>query len=284
MTDLTRHQKLRLKAHFGLSKTPFHKRMKARDMFDSRGQRELYQALLMWADIRGLALITGLSGVGKSITLRRFVADLDEARYHVVRFTYLPTTVTGFLRSFSRSLGLRMRLHGADLFDAARQHLVAYEDEHGPHPIILIDDAEGISVPVLDAIRRLTAYELDAEDRFSILLSATDGILQTLRHPALDSLRSRIGYAQILRAFTLDDARNYIRFHLQRADVKADLFTDDAVRRVFQATHGKPRAINQLCLQALVQAVVQGLDRIDGKFMASQVAAHPLYQTSGGAP
>ncbi len=282
MNDLNRHQKRRLKAHFGFTKTPFHKSMKAREMFDSGGQRELYQALRMWAELRGIALVTGASGVGKSITLRRFVADLDEARYRVVRFTYLPTTVTGFLRSFSRSLGLRMRLHGADLFDAAREHLVTYEDEHGPHPVILIDDAEGISVPVLDAIRRLTAYELDAEDRFSVLLSGTDEILTALRHTNLESLRSRIGYARILKAFTLEDTRNYLRFHLERADVKADLFTDDAVKRIFQATHGKPRSVNQLCLQALVQAVVQGLDRVDGKFMGSQIAAHPLYQTSPG--
>lgn len=284
MTDLTRHQKKRLRAHFGLSKTPFHKSMKSRDMFDSRGQRELYQALLMWADLRGIALITGASGVGKSITLRRLVADLDETRFRIVRFTYLPTTVTGFLRSLSRSLGLRMRLHGADLFDTAREHLVTYENEHGQHPIILIDDVEGVSVPVLDAIRRLTAYELDAEDHFSVLLSATDGLLATLRHPTLDSLRSRIGYAQILKAFTLEDTRNYIAFHLERADVRADLFTEDAVKRVFQATQGKPRSINQLCLQALVQAVVRGLDRVDTKFMTSQINAHPLYQsTSGGS-
>ena len=99
MSDLSRQHKRRLKAHFGFTRVPFLKRMKARDMFDSQGQRELYQALAIWADLRGLAMVTGPSGVGKSITLRRFVADLDEARYHVVRFTYLPTTVTGFLRS-----------------------------------------------------------------------------------------------------------------------------------------------------------------------------------------
>jgi type II secretory pathway predicted ATPase ExeA len=282
MDDLNRHQRRRLNAHFGFTRAPFLKSTKAADMFDSRGQRELYQALLMWADLRGLGLVTGPSGVGKSITLRRFVSDLEESRYRVVRFTYLPTTVTGFLRSFSRSLGLRMRLHGADLFDAAREHLIAYEAEHGQHPLILIDDAEGITVPVLDVIRRLTTYELDAEDRFSILLSGTDAILATLRHPQLDALRTRIGYAQILRPFTVEDTRNYIAYQLQRADAKPELFTDDAVRRLFQATQGKPRAINQLSLQALVQAVVAGIDRIDAKFMAAQIAAHPLYPSTPG--
>ena len=199
MSDLARHTKLRLKAHFGFTKTPFHKRMKARDMFDSRGQRELYQSLLIWSGLFGLALVIGSSGVGKSITLRRFVADLDDARHHVVRFTYLPTTVNGFLRSFSRSLGLPMRLHSTDLFDAAQQHLLSYENEHGPHPVILIDNAEGISVRVLDAIRRLTTHELDAQDRFSVLLSGTEELLDTLRHPALDSLRRRSAQRLIVR-------------------------------------------------------------------------------------
>ncbi len=277
MSDPTRHQKRRLKAHFGFTRVPFLKGTKARNMFDSQGQRELYQALLIWADLRGIALVTGASGVGKSITLRSFVASLDDARYHVVRFTYLPTTINGFLRSFSRSLGLRMRAHSTDLFDSAQRHLVSFENEQGPHPVILIDNAEGVSVEVLDAIRRLTTHELDAEDRFSVLLAGTDGLLGALRHPSLDSLRSRIGYAQVLKAFTLEDTRNYVRYHLARAEVKADVFTDDAVRRLFQATHGKPRLINQLCLQALIQATVQGLDGVSGKFMEAQIKAHPLY-------
>ena len=272
------HQKRRLQAHFAFTKVPFRKNMWATEMFDSRSQRELYQGLGLWTEIAGLALVTGPSGVGKSITLRRFLSDLDEARFNVIRFSYLPTTVTGFLHSLARTLGLRLRAHAADLFDDAQRHLASFAAEHGPHPILVIDDAEGLSLPILDLVRRLTAYELAAEGRFSLLLAGTDELSTTLRHPGLDSLRSRIGYALALRAFSLEDTRNYVRFHLKRAGGNDGLFSDDAVRRVFQASQGKPRHINQVALQALVQAAVEGLDAVSGDFVKNLLAAHPLYQ------
>ena len=126
-------QKRRLRAHFGFARMPFSKFTWAKHMFDFTPQRDLLAALDMWTELKGFALVVGPSGVGKSITLRRFVQSLDDARYRVFDFSYLPVTVTGFLRSLNRCLGLPMRLHSADLFDAAQKFLVTFEQEHGPH-------------------------------------------------------------------------------------------------------------------------------------------------------
>jgi general secretion pathway protein A len=129
----------------------------------------------------------------------------------------------------------------------------------------------------LDIIRRLTAADLDIEDRFSILVAGTDELLQTLAQPDLASLRSRFGFAMQLRPFNHEDTLNYIRFHLKEAGAKPTLVSDDAARAVFHASQGVPRNINQLVLQALIQAAVEGRDDIDGRFMNAQIAAHPLY-------
>jgi type II secretory pathway predicted ATPase ExeA len=275
------HHQRRLQAHFAFSKVPFRKDMPAHQMFGSRCQRDLHHGLVLWTEIHGLSVVTGPSGVGKSITLRKFIGDLADARFHVLRVSYLPTTVTGFLRSLNRLLGLPLRLHSSDMFDAAQSYLTHYADEHGPHPLLVLDNAEGLSVPLLDLIRRLTAYDLDADDRFSILLSGTDELLATLRDSALDSFRSRIGYAHTLRPFSFEDTRNYIAFHLQRANADGKLVSEEACRRIFHASQGKPRHINQLALHGLIQAAVHGLDAIDGDFMATQIAAHPLYANPG---
>ncbi|MDP6107138.1 MAG: AAA family ATPase [Candidatus Brocadiia bacterium] len=278
---IPKHHKRRLAAHFGFTRLPFRKNMAAADMFDSRSQRDLRAGLLMWTELRGIALVTGYSGVGKSITLRRFLLSLDDARFHVLKFAHLPTTPVGLLRSLCRALDLPMRHHASDLFDAAQAYLAAYQQENGPHPLIVLDDAEGLAVPALDLIRRLTTYDLDAEDRFSILIAATEDILATMRHHVLEPLRSRIGYAQPLRPFSLEDTRNYIQFHLRLADADPKLLSDAAIRHVFQASRGKPRHINQICLYILIQAAIAGLDTIDGDFVAAQIAAHPLYQNPG---
>jgi len=276
--DLPEAERRRLRSHFGFSRVPFTKTMRSSLMFDSIGQRELLAGLRMWIELRGIALVTGESGVGKSISLRRFVQDLGDARYTLIDFTYLPSTVNGFLRSLNRKLGLPMRLHGTDLFDQAQSLLVTHESEKGTHPIVLVDDAEGLTVPVVDALRRLTASQMDQEDYFSLLISGTDDLLRTLHHPELASLRTRVVYAQQLRAFTLEDTRNYIDFHLQRAEADPRMLSDDAKKRVFQASQGRPRSINQLATQALIQAAVQGRDTIDGRFMSELIGSHPLYQ------
>lgn len=283
MTEPTTTQRKRLRAHFGFTKTPFHKAMRAAQMYDSQSQRELVAGLEMWTEVGGIAFCTGAAGVGKSISLRRFLHGLDDRRYHVVQFTYLPGTVNGFLRSMTRALGLRLQRSGADLFDAAREHLAGYEETHGPHPLIVIDDAEGLSVPVLDALRRLTAHDLDGEQRFSILIAGTEDVALSMRLPALESLRSRITYAHALKPFTVEDTRNYLRFHLERAEVASSLFTDDACRKIFVASQGKPRHVNQLALHALISAAAQGRDGIDGRFMHQMIAAHPLYRSASHA-
>lgn len=283
-TGISKRQRRKLRAHFGFSKLPFNKAMWATQMFDSESQRELQHGLEMWTEIAGFGLVTGHSGVGKSISLRRFVADLDESRFNIVQFAYLPTTVSGFLRSLARALGLKMHRYGADIFDDARAHLTAHESGSTPHPIIILDDAEGLSIEILDVLRRLTTSDLDAEDRFSILLAGTDELPTILRHPTLDSLRSRISYAHALRPFTLEDTRAYVRFHLERSEVDAKLFTDDAIKRIFLASQGKPRNVNQIATQVLIAAAVLGRDAIDGNFVGQQIAAHPLYQGAASEP
>jgi type II secretory pathway predicted ATPase ExeA len=275
----TTRQRRKLRSHFGFSKLPFQKAMWATHMFDSQSQREMLGGLEMWTEVHGIALIVGEAGVGKSITLRRFVHELDGPRFHVIDFDYLPTTPTGFLRSLCRKLGLPMRLHSADLFDAAKAHLQGYEQEHGPHPLVIIDNGEGLSAAVLDLLRRMTCYDLDSEDRFSLLLTGTEELLLVMRDAPLAPLRSRIGYTHVLRPFSLEDTRNYIQFHLTRAEVDPKLLSEDAIKRIFQASHGRPRAINQLATQSLIQAAVLGRESIDGDFMRHLIAAHPLYQS-----
>lgn len=274
------HHKKRLQAHFGFTGMPFRKNVGANQMFDSSAQRELLHGLNLWLEIRGLALITGPSGAGKSITLRRFVRELPSERYVVFRFNQIPTTPGGFLRALSRRLGLRTRSYVSDMFDAAKDCLGSWEDRHGTHPIVIMDDAEGMRTETLDLVRRLTAGELDADDRFSVLLAATERLLTTLREPILAPLCTRFGYVQALRAFSIEDTRNYVRFHLEHANTDPQLFSDHAATAIFHATEGVPRSINQLALQALIQTVVEGRDKVDGKLMKRVIHHHPLYSTA----
>jgi type II secretory pathway predicted ATPase ExeA len=120
-----------------------------------------------------------------------------------------------------------MKNHTIDLFDAAQKFLVNHEKELGTHPLLVLDDAEGLYPEVADIVRRLTIYDLDAEDRFSILVCGIESLLQVLELGVLEPLRSRFSFGHSLKPFGLEDTKGYIRFHLERAEADPNLFSDD---------------------------------------------------------
>ncbi len=280
---LTNMDKTRLRAHYGFEKIPFSKYLKATDMYDSTSQQELRLGLDMWIDVGGLALVSGPTGVGKTITLRRFAGSLDNNQYAVYNIDSPTATPHGFLRLVCRRFGLSMKQYTVDLFHAAQQFLVNHEQERGTHPILIVDDAEGLYPDVADVLRRLTVYNLDAEDRFSVLVSGIENLLQVLELGVLAPLRSRFSFGHSLRPFGFEDTKSYIRFHITRAGGDKSLFSDDAIKRIFHLSQGRPRSINQLGIGALIQAAVRGRDKIDGPFFKAFIADHPLYQNQGVA-
>lgn len=273
--------KHRLQAHFAFTRLPFRKAASYDEMFDSRSQRDLLHGLQMWSELHGMGLVTGPSGVGKSITVRRFTRGLDESRFRLVHLSRAPSTLTGFLRSICRALDLPMRQHSSDLFDQAHTQLTASGPERGPHPMLVVDDAESMRPELFDVLRRLTNYAMDAEDRFSVLITGTDAVLRTLKDPVLEPFTTRLGYVHALKPFNLEDTKNYIGFQVRQAGARNTLFSDGAIRKLFQASGGTPRRINQLALHVLIQAAVMGIDTITPEFMQQQLSAHPLYDTTG---
>jgi type II secretory pathway predicted ATPase ExeA len=275
--------KLRLQSHYAFVRLPFRKTMGYDEMFDSRAQRDLLHGLLLWSEVRGMALVTGPSGAGKSITVRKFARSLDESRFRVVHLSHARSTLTGFLRSINRALDLPMRQHTSDLFDQAHAHLTANGPDRGPHPVLVLDDAEAMTPELFDVLRRLTNYALDAEDRFSVLITGTEAVLRTLKDPAMEPFNTRLGFVHALRGFNLEDTRNYVAFQLRHAGANQQLIAEGAVRKLFQASGGTPRRINQLALHALIQGAVMGVDAITTEFMAQQLQHHPLYDPATGA-
>ena len=144
-------------------------------MFDAEAQQELIDGFHLWLETRGIALIYGPPGVGKSISLRRFKSDLDERRQLRAVLSLQPPHYSHWIpqKSFSRILRFPVLYHQADLFDAISAFLAQYEERTGKHPIIIFDDGDGLSDKLLELLRLLANFNMDSEDRFSFILSGT---------------------------------------------------------------------------------------------------------------
>lgn len=274
-----KEQRLHLKSYFGFSKIPFTKYMWSKKMFDASAQRELIDGFHLWLQTRGIALLCGPPGVGKSISLRRFKEELEDRRYDLFYMSNLRTTPTGFLRSLCRILGLPILYHQADLFDSISSSLAHYEERTAKHPILIFDDGDALSDPLLELLRSLANFNMDSEDRFSFILSGSQKLALRLRQPQNEAFTQRIGFAHTLRGFTIDDARNYIRFHIERSEGPKDLFTEQAAQLIFNLAKGLPRVINQIALHALIRATIRKVDKIDENFLKHHVLNNSLFDT-----
>ena len=80
-----------------------------------------------------------------------------------------------------------------------------------------------------------------AEERISFILSGSHKLAARIRHPQNESLKQRIGFSHQLRGFTLDDALDYVRFHLDRCEAPPELFSENAIKTLFHFAQGLPR-------------------------------------------
>lgn len=246
-----------LSSYFGFSKIPFTKFMWSKKMFDASSQRELIDGLHFWLETKGIALLCGPPGAGKSISLRKFKEELDDRRYDLFYLFNLRITPIGLLRSLCRILALPVLYHQADLFDSISAFLNQYEQRTGKHPVIIFDDGDGLSDRLIELLRSLGNFMMDSEDRFSFILSGSQKLALRLKQPQNEAFRQRIVFAHNLRAFTIEDARNYICFHLERAEGPKELFSETAVQLISHLAKGLPRVINQIALQTLIRAAIR---------------------------
>jgi type II secretory pathway predicted ATPase ExeA len=246
-------------------------------MFDASSQRELIDGLHFWLETKGIALLCGPPGAGKSISLRRFKEELDDRRYDLFYLFNLRITPIGLLRSLCRTLALPVLYHQADLFDSISAFLDQYEQRTGKHPIIIFDDGDGLSDRLIELLRSLGNFAMDSEDRFSFILSGSQKLASRLKQPQNEAFRQRIVFSHTLRAFTIDDARNYVRFHLERCEGPKELFTEGTVQLIFHVAKGLPRVINQVALQAIIKAATRKVDKIDESFLKQHVLNASLF-------
>jgi type II secretory pathway predicted ATPase ExeA len=272
-----RDEKRRLQTFFHFSRMPFIKNFWAKCMFESKTQAELKDGIQLWSECRGICLICGPNGAGKSITLRRFCKEMDDKRNCVYYLCTIRCTALGFFRSLCRTLGIAPRQSVTDMFDAISQFLAEHEKRSGKHPILIIDDADVLDDDLLEALRRLTNFEMDGEDRFSLVLVGMPELGTRLKQPQNSALHQRVSFAHYLRGFSLEDTQNYIAFHLERSDGHRDLFKPEAIKLLFNVSKGYPRSINQLALQSLIQAAIRKEERISEGFIKDHVLSNPLF-------
>jgi type II secretory pathway predicted ATPase ExeA len=242
----------RLCSFYGFTKLPFGRDLAPASLFGSVAHSEAVARLSWCVAERGLAIVTGEVGCGKTVAARATVAGLEPSRHQAI---YCPNPTVGgrgILSLVVAALGGVPRFHRAALVPQAADALATAEAERGRRVLILIDESHLLDPDQLEDVRMLSNSDLDSRSPAAMVLIGQPTLRRRLHQGTMAALDQRITLRVHMEGMDLAETLAYVRHHVSLAGRSDTLFSDDAVAVVHHASRGLPRAVNNLALQALV--------------------------------
>jgi type II secretory pathway predicted ATPase ExeA len=243
--------------HFGLAAPPFAKDIPADELFVSAAMQELSVRLGHLVDMCGIGLLTGDAGSGKSCAARAMAARLHTGLYKVLYVPLSTGNPMDLYKSIAWELGLPVERSRAALYRQIRNEVTRLTTDARTRPVLILDEAHGLRSDVLEEMRLLTNYAIDAENRLCLLFCGQPELRRRIAMAVHEPLNQRIVVRFHLPPLTRDEATAYLAHLLRRAGTEMPLFEPAAIEAVYQATHGLPRKINLLAHHALIAAALQ---------------------------
>ena len=241
--------------HFGLTHLPFEPPGDSAGLFLSDGARETESRLRHLLELRGIGLLTGEPGCGKTSACRRVTDSLNPGLYRVAYVALASGTVIDVLQTVGWALGLEMPRNRAPACHAIR-HEILRLDEAGQLPLLILDEAQNLRHESLDQLRLLTNFGLDSERRLCLLLVGQSELRRRVAMAHHEALAQRLVVRYHLSGLRREELEPYLTHALRRAGCELPLFEPPACQALFQASHGLPRMLSSLAHYALVAAAL----------------------------
>jgi general secretion pathway protein A len=242
--------------HFALTRHPFDKDLAADDLFQSASLLELNARLKHLVDMRGIGLVTGDSGSGKTTTCRHMVAGLHSGLYRPLYVSMTTGNVMDLYKSIAWELGLPTERNRAALFKQIRSEVSRLCAENRLKPVLVVDEAHHLRTELLEDLRLLTNYAMDSENRLTVVLVGHPELRRRMGMAALDALAQRIVVRANVRGIARDEMAAYLAHRLRLAGSELPLFEPPTVEAIFQASSGLPRKANNLAHHSLFAAAI----------------------------
>jgi len=242
---------------FGLADAPFRLTPDPRYLFLSPKHAEALAHLkLGLRESSGFVCITGDVGTGKTTLLRAFLAGLGPETATAYIFNP-PRSALELLKTINGELGLFAKTRSRKkLVDALNAHLLA-QREAGRRSIVIIDEAQALSIDVLEQLRLLSNLETTTEKLLRIVLVGQPQLRALLLHPELVQLNQRITLRWHMGPLSRRETVAYMLHRLRVAaggDPPPRIFTRPALRRTHRISRGVPRVVNMVAHRALMVA------------------------------
>jgi len=256
---------------FGLNELPFALTPDPRFIYFTPSHTEVMANLHYGIESgKGLIVVTGEVGTGKTTMLRWVMKRLDRAV--MVAYIFNPRlSVTEFYQHLAALFDIRNWETKSDLLFELGKVL---ESRHtrGLRTVLIVDEAHGLSTQVLEEIRLLCNFESDTAKQLQIVLTGQPELREVLNNTELRQLKQRVALRCEIKALpTVEETSQYIKSRLKVAGAYREIFSPGAVDYIFRCTSGIPRAINNVCDNAMLNAFAKG-DSMISRAIIQEVA------------
>jgi len=275
------------KSFFGLKENPFNVNPDPRYLFLTNQIEEALSGLMYGIQTRkGFITLTGEVGTGKTTLVNRLLDWL-----------HLKRTKTAFL--------FNSRMNTNQLFDfimaefdipcdnkSKSQQLMKLNQwlldryRAGETAVLVVDEAQNLTFPVLEEIRLLTNLETSTEKLLQIVLSGQPELEDRLKLPQLRQLRQRITLRCRTMPMTNEQTRDYIheRLRIAGAAPESSIFSAKAMDTIHLYSMGIPRVINLLCEHALINSFVDQKQVVEATVIEDVAREFQLDEVEPTAP
>jgi type II secretory pathway predicted ATPase ExeA len=272
--------------HFGLTEEPFSNAPVSRFYFESpQHQQALVRLTHAVSRMRGLSVLVGDIGAGKTTLARRLLDALPEEEYEAALFVIIHSGVTSswLLRRIALQLGVENPAQEKlALLSQLYQRLMQIH-EQGRKAVVLIDEAQMLETrDLMEEFRGLLNLEVPERKLISFVFFGLPDIERNLR---LDPpLAQRVAMRYRLEPLNAESTRSYVEHRIHTAGGTHNPFTPAAIDVLHRVSGGSPRIINTLCDNALFEAFLSGETTVDApriEEIARNLAFGPA-EASGG--
>lgn len=249
---------------FGLSERPFAMTPDIQYLYLGRQHERALDTLLYGVKKRlGILLLTGEVGSGKTTLSRALLSRLDNSVATALLVNPL-LSVEELLKAITKDFGIPVRYNSPQKqIDALNRFLLRIAGE-GRNALVVIDEAQNLSLEALEMLRMLTNLETDKMKLLQIMLVGQPELLTKLKTHEMRQLEQRITARAHLQALSEIEMMRYINHRVSIAGGSGKVFFESkAYKLIYSQTQGYPRLIHLVCDRALMASFVKGTSVVD---------------------